>query len=272
VPRLANGRGRRRSGDTGVNLSSPQWMTTYSDMVTQLLAFFVILFSISTIDVQRFHLLLSAFRASVGVFERGTSLQRMAVVGSPPVAVAPTFTQSPATQQLQAAYEELSRLVARGELGAGVELVPEERGLVVRVADRVLFDLGKADLRPDAREVLDRVARVLKGLPNPIRVEGHTDDLPIRTERFPSNWELSTARATTVVRYLIERHGFEPKRLSAAGYGEYHPLVPNRSAADRQRNRRVDIVLLRLDSPEPPAQPKPAGSSPTEGRSIQGGR
>ena len=119
---------------------------------------------------------------------------------------------------------------------------------MVRLADRVLFDLGKADLRPDARRVLDALAGVLAELPNPVRVEGHTDDLPINNERFPSNWELSTARATTVVRYFIEHHGMDPRRFSAAGYGEYHPLVPNTSAANRQKNRRVDVVIMPLSS------------------------
>ena len=256
MPGLASARRRRRQG-TGVNLASPPWMVTYSDLVTQLLAFFVILFTISTVDVQRFQLLLSAFRASVGVLERGRSLDRQALVGNPPLQVVPTFNYSRAAEQLQVVYEELSRLVESGGLERFVQLVPEERGLVVRFADRVLFDLGRAELRPEARRVLDSVAEVLKPLPNAIRVEGHTDDLPIHNARFPSNWELSTARATTVVRYLIERHGFEPRRLSAAGYGEYRPLVPNTSEAARQRNRRVDVVVLRLSSPEEARLPPP---------------
>lgn len=254
MPALASARRRRRQG-TGVNTSAPQWMVTYSDMVTQLLALFVILFSISTVDVQRFEALLSAFRGGLGVLEGGRSLDREPLAGNPPMPVVPTSFYGQASQQLEGVYRELQRLVGANGLQRYVQLVPEERGLVVRFADRVLFDLGRAELRPEAQRVLDEMAEVLKPLPNAIRVEGHTDDLPIHNDRFPSNWELSTARATTVVRYLIERHGFEPARLSAAGYGEYHPLVPNTSEANRQRNRRVDVVVLRLANPEEPGQP-----------------
>lgn len=231
-------------------------MLTYSDLVTQILVFFVILFSISTIDVQRFQLLLSAFRGSLGVLERGRTFDQSALVGSPPLQVLPLYSYASAREQLQQVYRELTQMLEVSGLGDRVELVPEERGLVVRFSDRVLFDLGRVDLRPEARSVLDVVAGVLKALPNPIRVEGHTDNLPIRTERFPSNWELSVGRATAVVRYLIDRHGMDPRRLSAAGYGEFRPLAPNTTEANRQKNRRVDVVILSLASmEEPPRKP-----------------
>ncbi len=237
------------------------WMLTYSDLVTQILVFFVILFSISTIDVQRFRLLLSAFRGSLGVLERGRTFDQSALVASPPLQVLPLYSYTSAREQLQQVYRELAQMLETAGLQERVELIPEERGLVVRFSDRVLFDLGRVDLRPEAREVLDAVAAVLKGLPNPIRVEGHTDNLPIRTERFPSNWELSVGRATAVVRYFIERHGMDPRRLSAAGYGEYRPLVPNTSEANRQRNRRVDVVILSLTQHQEPS-PAPGPSKP----------
>ena len=111
----------------------------------------------------------------------------------------------------------------------------------------MFFDLGKANLKPEAVEILRKVAPTLRSLPNPLRVEGHTDDLPIRTSQFPSNWELSVHRATNVVRYLVEEEGFDPKKLSAAGYSEYRPLVPNNSDANRQINRRVDIIIMNID-------------------------
>ena len=110
-----------------------------------------------------------------------------------------------------------------------------------------MFDLGQADLKPEALEILDHLAEVLKQIPNPVRVEGHTDNWPINNERFPSNWELSTARATNVVRQLIEEHGLDPSSFRPRGYGEYRPLAPNDTEDNRALNRRVDIVLLRLD-------------------------
>lgn len=234
-------------------MSAPQWMVTYSDMVTQLLAFFVILFAVSSIDVERFQALMSAFRGALGILETGRSMESQPLMANPPVLISPNLQMAPEAAQIQQVYHELTRELAAQDVGEVVQLVPEERGLVVRFSDRVLFDLGKADLRPQTLEALDVVARTLQRIPNAVRVEGHTDNLPIHNERFPSNWELSTARATNVVRYLVERHRLSPARLSAAGYGEYHPLVPNTSDANRQRNRRVDVVILRLGLTEEPA-------------------
>lgn len=118
---------------------------------------------------------------------------------------------------------------------------------MVRFADQVFFDLGKADLKPEAVEILNRLGPILKGIPNPIRIEGHTDNLPINTAQFPSNWELSTYRATRVIRYFIEELGFSPDKLSAAGYGEYRPIADNDTPEGRSLNRRVDIVIISMD-------------------------
>jgi chemotaxis protein MotB len=117
------------------------------------------------------------------------------------------------------------------------------------VTDQVLFDLGKADLRPEGRAVLDGLASALKEVPNDIAVEGHTDNRPISGFPFPSNWELSTARATSVLRYLVDDKGLDRKRISAAGYGEERPVVPNDTPAHQAQNRRVEIVVLRPSKP-----------------------
>jgi chemotaxis protein MotB len=111
-----------------------------------------------------------------------------------------------------------------------------------------LFDSGKADLKSEAIRLLDKIAPVLKQSQRPIRVEGHTDNVPIHTKEFPSNWELSTARAVNVLRYLVEKHEIPPQIISAAGYGEYHPIVPNDTAQNRSRNRRVEIIILSSSS------------------------
>ena len=121
----------------------------------------------------------------------------------------------------------------------------EDRGLIVTiVSDRVLFDLGSADLRPEGRAILDGMSGALAQLPNDVAVEGHTDDLPISGGPFATNWELSTARATTVLRNLVDVHHLPPHRLSAAGYADQRPLLPNDSPEHRAANRRVDIVVL----------------------------
>ncbi|MCR4399245.1 MAG: OmpA family protein, partial [Firmicutes bacterium] len=176
-------------------------------------------------------------------------------------------------QDIEAALQELERqdlvqfeqvrksvesFILKENLGNQVEVREDARGLVLRFADSVLFDLGKADLRPEARAILDKVAVLIASIPNQVRVEGHTDDLKINTERFPSNWELSTGRSSSVVRYFVEKHGMSPDKLSAAGYGEYRPIAPNDSEANRRKNRRVDIVILRLSGSK--SEPKSGGT------------
>src|SRR5262249_46068109 len=130
------------------------------------------------------------------------------------------------------------------EVDAGrVVLSPDRRGLVVSIPEAGLFALGSDDLGPAAQELIARIAATLAKLPNAVRVEGHTDDLPIHTARFRSNWDLSASRATRVIAFLVD-HGLDPQRLSAAGYAEFHPRVANTSDAGRAQNRRVDLVIL----------------------------
>lgn len=138
----------------------------------------------------------------------------------------------------------------------------DERGLVVRVLDRVLFDSGKAELRTDAHPVLDKVSRILnEQLPNqPISIEGHTDNEPIKHSKWKDNWDLSLARARAVLTYLIHDRGFEPSRVSAAGFGEYHPIAANDNVEGRQRNRRVEIVAL----PQRPRHTASRGAAETK--------
>lgn len=219
--------------------SSGAWLTTYADMVTLLLAFFVLLFAFSAVDEGRFSAIISAFQGYFGILDRGT------ISVDEPV-VLPFDSSEIARQQLQSLYEELTQLIESEGIG-GIQLQMEERGLIVRFAEQVFFDLGEAALKPEALEILGSVSAILHDLPNPLRVEGHTDNWPIRTARFPSNWELSVHRATNVVRYLIAEEGFDPQKLSAVGYSEYRPIRPNDTAENRALNRRVDIVILNID-------------------------
>lgn len=219
--------------------SGGAWLTTYADMVTLLLAFFVLLFAFSAVDEGRFSAIISAFQGYFGILDRGTLSVEDPVV-------LPFDSSEMARQQLQTLYEELTVLIESEGIG-GIELQMEERGLIVRFAEQVFFDLGEATLKPEAQKIITSVSEILRGLPNPLRVEGHTDNWPIRTARFPSNWELSVHRATNVVRYLIAEEGFDPQKLSAVGYSEYRPIRPNDTAENRALNRRVDIVILSID-------------------------
>lgn len=220
--------------------SGGTWLSTYADMVTLLLCFFVLLFAFSNVDEERFQSVMSAFRGGLGVLD-----------GSPVVNIIDTGISNNiselAMEQLMGLHDSLSQFLQDEGIERSVSLSMDERGLTIRFADQILFDLGKADLKPEAIEILNHLSPILKELPNPIRVEGHTDDLPINTPIFPSNWELSTHRATNVIRYLVENAGFDPTKLSAAGYGEFRPIVENDSSVNRALNRRVDIIIMSID-------------------------
>lgn len=227
---------RRRKRDEGS--SGGTWLTTYADMMTLLLSFFVLLFAFSSIDAGNFQAIVRSLQQGFGILQSGTS-----IIGDDIAMVSPGDL---GLQQLNSIFDRLATYLD-SEAIPGVSLEMDERGVTIRFADQVFFDLGKADLKPEARRILDSVAPTLKDLPNPIRVEGHTDNLPINNVEFASNWELSVRRATNVVRYLIEEKGFDPENLSAAGYAEYRPLRPNDTSENRALNRRVDIVIMNID-------------------------
>ncbi|MGB9682399.1 MAG: OmpA/MotB family protein [bacterium] len=228
---------------------APLWMTSYGDMVTQIMIFFIMLFTFSSIDAARFRELAislqSAFKGGTGILPGGQSIS-IETMGPERANLA----------QLTEAMHQIQSIVEGAGLKGSVQTSINERGLVISIKDSTLFDLGKADLKPHFKIILDNIGKALKKLPNQIRIEGHTDNWPINTPQFPSNWELSTARATTVLRYLIENVGLDPTKMSAVGYGEFRPIFPNDSDAHRARNRRVDIVVLLEEATkgEPPIQ------------------
>jgi len=237
----------RRRSDSEPESNMAPWMLTYSDMVTLLLAFFIVLYSFSNLDVQKFEQAIYSLRGALGILPRNTVLQ--GPDAAPPSPLSPAVDDTGLDldwEQLRTVRDELEEAIREAGLEGLVSTEVQERGLVIRFADTVLFDLGRADLKPEALDILGQVADLLLPLPNQIRVEGHTDNLPINTAQFPSNWELSTARATSVVRHLCEEYIFPPERLGAAGYGEYHPVASNDDIEGRRLNRRVDIVVLTL--------------------------
>lgn len=235
-------RSRKRQGATEQRAGSPAWMMTYGDMVTLVLCFFVLLYSMSSVDVRKFEQAAVSLQGTFGIMKGG----RPESVDEPviPVDVPEPDDTEPEWEQLDEVWERLERAIGDNAMVTLVSVQLEQRGLIVRFAEGVLFDVGKADLRPEAIPILTAISEILAELPNALRVEGHTDNSPINTERFPSNWELSAIRATTVIRFLLTEFGFEPARLAAAGYGEYWPIADNETVDGRQKNRRVDIVIL----------------------------
>jgi chemotaxis protein MotB len=228
---------RRKRAEDHENLE--RWLLTYADLITLLLAFFIVMYSMSQLDAKKFGKMSQALS---GVLKGGgTPIKKGDDVG-----VAPGKGVLPISQLMSIGEKIKEGLKRQGE----DKLVsPEltERGLVIHIMEQALFREGSADLEPKARMTLDIVADNLKNIKNHIRVEGHTDNRPIQTAKYPSNWELSSARATQVVRYLIENHNIPPEMISALGYGEYRPIRPNNTIENRAQNRRVDIVVLTME-------------------------
>lgn len=222
---------------------APPWTLTFSDMVTLLLVFFVFLYSMSAIDVAKFKAFISSFQG-VGVLDWGPA----PVEESPPSTEAiPQVVISEQLMVSQAnltqAYQMVTSYLKEHGLEDEVGVRMEQRGIALEIKDRILFDSGKADLKPESKRVLDPLAGLFERLQNEILVEGHTDSRPINTVQFPTNWELSTARAARVVRYFVDTHRLDARKFAAVGYGEFRPVAPNDSWENMALNRRVVILI-----------------------------
>lgn len=227
---------------------APEWLATYGDMMTLLLVFFVLLFSMSSIDSEKYKAVVQSLSGSLGVLDSGTTVSLEELINNYP-SDNPTETPTE-SEELIEMQEEIQKVLEESKLAGQVKLEVNERGLLIRFLENVLFDSGKADLKPQAMEIIDRVSEIVKETTKKVIVEGHTDNIPISTFKFPSNWELSTTRAVNVVKYMIDHNSIAAARLSAAGYADQHPISENSSVEGRKNNRRVDMVILRskLDS------------------------
>ncbi|MGM0370612.1 MAG: flagellar motor protein MotB [Bacillota bacterium] len=234
-------RDRKDKDDGG---SDADWMTTYGDMMTLLLAFFVLLYSFSSLDANKFEMMIEGLQGKLGVLPGGKTISSAKMIDAGMV------NQRSGAKQLSDLNTKVEEYIEEEELTDEVETKITDKGLTVRFTGKVLFDLGEAEIKDNAKEILDNMTEFIKTVPNDVMVEGHTDDLPINNSDFPSNWELSTTRATTVIRYFIEENDINSRRLSASGYSKYRPIVANKNWENRMKNRRVDIVILRMDQQE----------------------
>jgi len=239
---------RRQGGEQhGSKASHERWLITYADLITLLLIFFVVLYAMSKVDANKFRAIAESLTKALG--GAGMVLDYPGVTVAPGVGV--TGQDSPSirdTQEgliLERVQSQLEQLIKEHGLQAKLSVRSEERGVVLSIQDTALFPLASAELTPEAKEIVHRVGLILLQTTNYIRIEGHTDNLPIHNARFPSNWELSVARSCSVVQQLIRDLNFPPERLSATGYGEYRPVATNDTPEGRQQNRRVDFIILR---------------------------
>ncbi len=229
-----------------------RWLVSYADFITLLFAFFTVMYAASNVDATK----LAPLASSLSQAFAGENGAARRTSGDKPSLVAPVEVL-PSASNLEDLRLRLSTALENDIRARNVDITRDLRGLVVSLPERSTFDVGSADVTPDTRDLIERVIRPLQGLPNAIRIEGHTDDVPIRTPKYASNWELSSARASAVIAQLLQSTAIEPARLSAAGYGEFHPRGPNDSPAGRARNRRIDIVVLDSAGPDPQAAGQP---------------
>jgi len=219
-----------------------RWLLTYADMITLLMAFFIMMYSMSVLNLAKFNEVAFSIRSGFGGILSGSGAHIMQTQANQRNRQASRLTS--AEVAIDKAHKQVKATLNKLGLSHQVEVKRDTRGLVVTIAtDGLLFPIGSAELTPQAHQSLDVVSAVIHAMANPVVVEGHTCTKRIANTRFPSNWELSAARASRVVRYLINQ-GIAPERLAAVGYGETHPVMPNDTEEHQQKNRRVDIVIL----------------------------
>jgi chemotaxis protein MotB len=219
--------------------NNERWLITYADLITLLLAFFIMMYTFSKADAQKYQEVSDHLKM---IFTGGTSFMKTGTVSSKhPLEVLPNPASS---GEVRERLEKELKAMNVANMEKNISVTVDERGVVINIMDRTFFDEGRAELKDGAKKVLKQIVPILKGSPNSIRIEGHTDNVPISTPIFKSNWELSVSRATEVVRHLIEKYDFPPARVSATGYSEYKPIAPNDTAANRALNRRIEIILL----------------------------
>ena len=231
-----------------------RWVISYADFVTMLLALFMVMFATSHMGATKVK---DVNKSIQKVFTNQTVIQETKnLQNEENVKNVETQTKE------QNILEESGKTILDGKDGildsaqvmeqikqdldvnTSIKVLKSDRGVVIRLNDTMLFDPGSAIIKSEAMNTLQKIASTLEKFQNPIVIEGHTDSMPIRNERYPSNWELSTARATNIIKYMTDKYKFPPSRLSAVGYGEYMPLENNDTPQGRAKNRRVDIIVL----------------------------
>jgi chemotaxis protein MotB len=263
-----------------------RWLVSYADFVTLLFAFFVVLYASAQIDKRRVGQLALAIQVAfqqMGIFDASNTkpevansepmpfskvqmventerVQAMGRLVNPPRG---TLGGAPERPDMQEVQKELEKALASQIAKHTVAVTPTREGIVVSLREAGFFDSGSIELRPGAEPTLEDFVKVMAPLRVRIRIEGHTDNVPIHNGRFNSNWELSTARATEIIRLFITKYGMAPDRLSASGYAEFYPVASNDTAEGRAMNRRVDLVILNSQTEPGVEMPRKPGPDPT---------
>jgi chemotaxis protein MotB len=242
----------------------PGWLATFADLMSLLLCFFILIVSFSSTEIIKFKKAMGSFKAHLGVLPNETKVVKNKEIYIPKLSDSQNKKVRAAVKRMQnmlrgyqgkkpkdksddreekQKMEEEKDVIKRLKEFEEIKLQITEKGISLRISNDMLFKSGRAVLNSEIHPLLDLVVDITKGWPNTIHVEGHTDDVPINTTQFPSNWELSASRAISVIRYFIDNKGTPADHVSATGYGEHRPLVPNNTQQNRAKNRRVEIYI-----------------------------
>jgi chemotaxis protein MotB len=221
----------RKRGHTTEHDTTERWLVSYADFITLLFAFFTTMYAISHVDIGKLEKFEGSMRSALKA--TGDSPHSLVIGGLRPL--------SPSDLQIE---REIRLGLQKFDTIPEVKVSRSERGVIVSLGDALLFESGSASIREAAIAVLSSIASVIKTNNNDVVIEGYTDNIPIKNSRYPSNWELSTARAVSVLVYFLDRHQVNPSRVSASGYGEYRSIASNTTPEGRAKNRRVDIIFV----------------------------
>ncbi|MCY6354011.1 flagellar motor protein MotB [Clostridium sp. ZS2-4] len=234
-------RRKKPQSDGGAN---EEWLATYADTITLILTFFVLLYSFSSIDAVKFQRISSSLQSVLSGKSDDSILEfnmsgEVPIVGAP-IDMGPKQTGTTESEQM---YKKIKGFIDSNNLKDTIQIKTDSRGVIMELKDNVLFDIGKAEIKNSSKAILDKINSLISTFPNEVIVEGHTDNVPINTAKYPSNWELSTQRAVNVLKYFVQVKRQNPQRFQAAGYGEYRPIAPNSNDTNRAKNRRVNILI-----------------------------
>lgn len=239
---------RQFSKKTSGSGGAPPWMTTYSDLMSLLLTFFILLYSMSTIDAEKFKNITYSLQEALSglggqsILDGEVSHESLPIKETIPISENTIGELIP--KEILDMYEKVSEYLVENNLDANVTVRMNTQGVFVNIKEAILFESGSAELKESGLQLLMQLEGLINDFDNDIVIEGHTDNIISNTVLYPSNWELSTARAVSVVRYLSEVEMINPSRLSARGYGEYSPIASNDTPQNRAINRRVNMFIV----------------------------
>lgn len=237
----------RKKVESSGGPTGSEWIATFSDTMTLLLTFFILLYSFSTVDANKLKQISSALQSVLtgqsgnSIFDYNMKYGEVPIVGELTETTQVPLDKGSGEPNM---YETVKEFIDKNKLENIVQITEDSRGIIIQLRDNILFESGKADLKENSKSILEKISSLILSFQNEIIIEGHTDNIPISNYKFASNWELSSGRAISVLKYFVDVKKVNPYRVSAHGYGEYRPAMPNDTPEHRAANRRVNILIV----------------------------